>query len=135
MPVKHTAKQHPFFSVNYLTIFLRVNNRLNVKKLQMELFYLTAVPQLTLELRPVLTSLPYLKPFRVDLVGGGIMTSRKEAKTLFAALLQRALSFLYLPPYFHYIFSLPSGPGSVLRSSFAAHLIALPAKSNLLTIF
>jgi len=101
----------------------------------MELFYLTAVPQLTLELRSVQTSLSYSNPLGGNLVGGGIMTSRKEAKTLFAALLQRALSFLYLSPYFHYLFPLQSSPGSVLRSSFAAHLIALPAKSNLLTIF
>jgi len=63
----------------------------------MELFYLTAVPQLTLELRSVPTSLSYSNPLGGNLVGGGIMTSRKEAKTLFAALLQRALSFLYLP--------------------------------------
>jgi len=101
----------------------------------MELFYLTAVPQLTLELRSVPTSLSYSNPLGGNLVGGGIMTSRKEAKTLFAALLQRDLSCYVSPPYFHYIFSLPSSPGSVLRSSFAAHLIALPAKSNLLTIF
>jgi hypothetical protein len=39
------------------------------KMLHLELFYLTAVAQLTLELRPVLNSLTYFKPFWVDLAG------------------------------------------------------------------
>jgi hypothetical protein len=39
------------------------------KMLHLELFYLTFVSHPTLELRPVLTSLPYFKPFWVDLMG------------------------------------------------------------------
>ena len=98
----------------------------------MELFYLTAVPQLTLELRSVPTSLSYSNLLRVDLVGGGIMTSRKEAKTLFIALLQHALS-CYVPPLL--LLHLPAliKTGSVSQRSLAAHPVALPAKSNLLT--
>jgi len=72
----------------------------------MELFFLTFVSRLTLELRPVLTSLPYFKPFWVDLMGTRF-SSQKEGKTLFTTLLWHALTS-YAAPYFHYIFPLQS---------------------------